>query len=163
MLCAVVSMVFCAAAHAGSQPIVLTGATGRTGNLIYHLMKKHDLNVRALVRNASKARDKLGCVKCDESEGIFEGDITVADSLTPVMEGASAIVIATSAVPIVDDKGIHFPDGAHPIDIDWHGAKNTLFAFANRKTKSGSGHVAFISTQGTTKPEDPKSPYFWST
>jgi uncharacterized protein YbjT (DUF2867 family) len=149
-----------ATAHA-EGPVVVTGATGRTGNIIYDLMKARGHNVRALVRNATKARDLLKCTKCDESEGIYEGDLTDPKSLAGVMAGASSLMIATSATPYeAPDGSLTFHKGAFPIDIDWHGAKNQLQAFAERSGASGPGHIALISSAGTTKPEDPTSKYF---
>jgi nucleoside-diphosphate-sugar epimerase len=143
-----------------SGPIVVTGATGRTGSLIYNLLKAHKQDVRAFVRNATKARDILKCTKCDESEGIFTGDIKEVDSMKAVMNGAQTLIVATSAAPIVNGDKVSFPNGAEPIDIDWHGAQNQLQAFAKRSGASGLGSIALISTAGTTTPEDPKAKYF---
>jgi len=154
-------------AEAAPGPVVVTGATGRTGFQVYNLMKNiKGREVRALVRNATKARDLLKCTKCDESEGIFEGDITKPETLKAVMAGASALIIATSAAPHMDDKGkLVFNKGAEPIDIDWHGAQNQLTAFAERAKYEGSGaagkgQIALISTAGTETPEDSKGEYF---
>jgi len=148
-------------AEAAPGPVVVTGATGRTGFQVYNLMKSKGGEVRALVRNATKARDLLKCVKCDESEGIFEGDITKPETLKAVMAGASALMIATSAAPHMDDKGhLVFSKGAEPVDIDWHGAQNQLTAFAERSGAAGKGQIALISTAGTETPEDPKAKYF---
>jgi len=148
-------------AEAAPGPVVLTGATGRTGFQVYNLMKNKGQEVRALVRNATKARDLLKCTKCDESEGIFEGDITKPETLKAVMAGASALIIATSAAPHMDAKGqLVFNKGAEPIDIDWHGAQNQLTAFAERSGAAGKGQIALISTAGTETPEDPKGKYF---
>lgn len=49
-------------------PVLVTGATGRTGSLVYLRLKQLEIPVRALVRNASKAREMLGCTACDEAE-----------------------------------------------------------------------------------------------
>lgn len=163
MKCIVIAItVLCAAAHAAPGPVVVTGATGRTGYQVYNLLKSHKADVRALVRNASiaKARKLLNCTKCDESEGIFVGDIKDPDSMKAVMAGASALAIATSATPIVTNGTISWHKGATPIDIDWHGAKNTLLAFAERSGASSRGQVALISTMGTETPEDPKGKFF---
>jgi len=152
-----------ASTSALSGPIVLTGATGQTGHQIYSLMKSKGLDVRAFVRNATKAKDLLKCTKCDESEGIFEGDITKPDTMKAVMSGAAALIIATSAVPHLtkDGKLLPFAKGAEPVDIDWNGAKNQLAAFAERQSpSSGLGHISLISTMGTETPEDPKAKYF---
>jgi len=155
-----------AVAEAAPGPVVVTGATGRTGFQMYNLMKNDHIQykgraVRALVRNATKARDLLKCVKCDESEGIFEGDITKPETLKAVMAGASALMIATSAAPHMDAKGqLVFNKGAEPVDIDWHGAQNQLTAFAERSGAAGKGQIALISTAGTETPEDAKGKYF---
>ena len=49
---------------------VVTGATGRTGALVYKLLKKDPgVSVRAVVRNRTKAQMKLGCGACADKEG----------------------------------------------------------------------------------------------
>jgi uncharacterized protein YbjT (DUF2867 family) len=148
------------AVSAAPGAVVVTGATGRLGSMVYGLMKSRDHDVRALVRNATKAKDVLKCSKCDSSEGIFEGDITDVESMKEVMAGASALMIVTSATPSFVDGKLVFHKGAEPIDIDWHGAKNQLQAFAERQAPAGNGQVALISTAGTETPEDPKGQYF---
>jgi uncharacterized protein YbjT (DUF2867 family) len=140
-------------------PVVLvTGATGRTGSLVYNQLKQAGLSVRGLVRNASKAREILKCEKCDTSEGIYVADITKKDTLAPAMHGATALAIVTSASPICDPyPNCHFPEGGLPIDIDWHGQKNQIETFdeANAIVQS-HGFVVLVSTMGTTTPEDSK-------
>merc|ERR1719217_1321872 len=75
------------------RTVLLAGATGRTGVLTYALLNKiPTLNVRALVRNATSAKPKLGCDRCDESEGIFVGDITKPETLTAATQGADVLV-----------------------------------------------------------------------
>lgn len=152
------------ASDASPGPTVVTGATGRTGSMIYKLMQSKGYFVRALVRNVTKARDVLGCSKCDEAEGIFLGDISDASSLQAVMTGASALMVATSATPIVKvDNGtyrISFPKNGEPIDVDWHGGKNQLKAFAERTAGTSPGQIALISTMGTETPETPQEQYF---
>merc|ERR1711907_387495 len=96
-------LILAAAARAAALgTVVVTGATGRTGYQIYNLLKSHKQDVRAFVRNATKARDLLKCTKCDESEGIYVGDIKDRDSMKAVMNGAQALIVATSAAPIVN-------------------------------------------------------------
>lgn len=140
--------------------VVVTGATGQTGSLVYNQLKSKHLPVRALVRNVTKAREYLGCSKCDESEGIFVGDVTEPDTLVEPMKGAASLVIASSAAPICTPyPTCHFPKGGSPIDVDWHGAKAVLEAFAKATVANGLGHVVLISTMGTTAPEDAKDPF----
>jgi len=49
-------------------PVVVAGATGRTGMLTYLALRDAGVDVRALVRNASKARELLECGPCGEDE-----------------------------------------------------------------------------------------------
>lgn len=135
----------------GGAPVVVTGATGGTGVLTYNLLKSRGVAVRALVRNTTKARDRLGCTKCDESEGIFEGDVTKPDSLAGVMEGAGSLVIITSAMAVCNPfPTCGYPKGAFPIDIDWNGGKNQVEAFV--KGAGGLKPVILVSSMGTTEP-----------
>jgi uncharacterized protein YbjT (DUF2867 family) len=139
-------------------PVVVSGATGRTGAFVYKFLKEKNVSVRGFVRSASKARDLLGCSKCDESEGIFLGDITRHSTLAAPLKGASSLVIATSAAPICNPyPKCHFPRGAHPIDLDWLGVKDQLATFA--ELSRGKGSVVLISTMGTTTPEAPTDPF----
>merc|ERR1712000_573826 len=122
--------------------------------------KIENVTVRALVRSTEKARTVLGCNACDESEGIFVGDITKPDTLTRVMEGADVLVSTVGSRP----KGLCIPfvipcryrKGAAPEDIMWKGVKNTITAFAEAggKQKAGEKHVVLISGGLTTKPNN---------
>jgi len=146
----------CSAGIDGScGPVVVTGATGRTGSLAVHLLRNQNFTVRALVRNVTKAREVLGCSRCDDSEGIYVGDITEPGTLVAPMQGAASLVIATSAVPICNPfPKCHFAKGGSPLEVDWVGAKAQLTAFANATAHAGLGQVVLISTEGTTSPDD---------
>jgi nucleoside-diphosphate-sugar epimerase len=64
-------LLICASFSAGAtaRSVLVTGATGRTGSLIYkQLQASGGVSVRALVRHRDDARTKLGCTACDESE-----------------------------------------------------------------------------------------------
>ena len=57
MVALYLSIVALAAAESPGNPTVLvTGATGRTGALLYSWLKAKNIPVRAFVRNATKAR-----------------------------------------------------------------------------------------------------------
>ena len=81
--------------------MMVMGATGRTGSLVYHALRQHHhqqhqrSNVRALVRNVTKARQVLQCQACDATEGIYVGDITNVTSLQPALEGVQRVVMVT--------------------------------------------------------------------
>ena len=70
--------------------VLVTGAAGRTGELLYAYLKADPRigQVRALVYGSGtgspaerqKAKAALNCSACDASEGIFYGDVTVPSS-----------------------------------------------------------------------------------
>lgn len=141
-----------ALAAAQTDIVMVTGATGRTGSILYGLLKKQGVNVRALVRNATKARNLLACTKCDESEGIFVGDVTKPETLKAPMNGVTKLVITTSSIPVCNPfPKCHYPPGGLPIDVDWNGGKAQVMAFAEQA--KGKGQVVLISSMGTTDPD----------
>ncbi|KAH8055390.1 divinyl chlorophyllide a 8-vinyl-reductase [Aureococcus anophagefferens] len=54
--------------------VLITGATGRLGELLYAQAKADPAigAVKAFVTNVTKAKQYLNCTKCDASEGIFK-------------------------------------------------------------------------------------------
>ena len=73
------------------EGVLVTGATGRTGSLLYHHLKEsHEGEVRAYVRNVTKARHLLHCDKCDESEGIYVGGVNNTAALSRAAKGTGA-------------------------------------------------------------------------
>lgn len=135
--------------------VLVTGATGGTGAALYKQLKERGVGVRAFVRNVTKARELLGCDKCDPTEGIFEGDITAEDPLAEAAKGASALAIVTSAVPICTQfrpvPVCHYPEGAYPVDVDFHSGKAQIASFVRATGKPG--HVVLCSSMGTTHPD----------
>jgi hypothetical protein len=49
-------------------PVLVTGATGRTGSLLFLALQNAGIKTRAFVRNITKAKEVLGCQACDKSE-----------------------------------------------------------------------------------------------
>merc|ERR1711959_302022 len=83
---------------APNRTILVTGATGRTGSLVYTALQQlPGIHVRALIRNQTKARGVLHCQKCDASEGFWVGDVTNSSDpgLAAALTGADSLVIAT--------------------------------------------------------------------
>ena len=104
MLLLLASCVLCAAATAAMpRTVLVTGATGRTGKLLYAQLKAQSdiAEVRALVRSSSdainKARAALNCTKCDASEGVFYGDVTIPSTLEEPMSSVDTLAIAVGA------------------------------------------------------------------
>lgn len=123
---------------------MVTGATGRTGSLIYKALKKSGAlgQTRALVRSVESARERLGCSACDASEGIFVGDLTNPDSLGPAFDGVTALAIATGVSGTEDEKTIKA--------VELQGVKNQVAAFL--KGGVAGKRVAMISAMGTDRP-----------
>jgi uncharacterized protein YbjT (DUF2867 family) len=133
--------------------VLVTGATGRTGVLLYQQLKAQGVPVRGLVRNVTKAREVLGCKKCDASEGIYVGDVTRSETLKEAMAGTRALAVVTSAMPVCADgpSSCSYPSGAYPVDVDFHGGKAQIEAFA--AATGGRGLVVLCSSMGTTNPD----------
>jgi len=140
--------------HAGSvdtptRPVLVVGATGRTGSRTYLLLKSNGVPVRGLVQNRSKARQVLGCVRCDAEEGIFVGDVTDPETLVEPNRGVGSLVIATGPRVACDPYPTNCScvTGECPIDVDWHGGRNVISAFA--RASAGRGQVVLISSDNT--------------
>jgi uncharacterized protein YbjT (DUF2867 family) len=139
----VLAAAFAVLVEGANRTVVVTGATGRTGSSTYLLLKKAGINVRGLVRDTSKAKQYLGCSKCDESEGIFVGDITKPESMVPAMSGADGLVITTGKA-----------SGEAAKDILFDGVANQVGTFLTSPgPKLEDRHVSLVSMQFTTLPD----------
>lgn len=150
----------CGAVDGGT--VLITGATGHTGSMVYLALKAQGVTVRGFVRNVTKARERLHCNACDESEGIFVGDITKPDTMTAAMAGADTLVITTGpAYHCPFQKwnvlyiGCKYYPGADPKTIAWEGVKNQVGAFASSSGPAlVNRHVILLSNDLTTKPDN---------
>jgi len=125
---------------AAARTVLVTGATGGVGHEAYLTMKKQpNVTVRALVRDASKAGKVLGCTKCDESEGIYVGDVTKKETLTAAMANVDAVLIAVGSV-----------GNAYEVFVE--GTRNTMEALAmNGHASLQDKQIVKVSTGDTTK------------
>lgn len=124
--------------------VLVTGATGRTGSLLFKALKGYQSNlfVRALVRNLTEAKERLGCSKCDESEGIFVGDVTNSSSLSAAFDGVSKLAIAV---------GVYGTEAEAVVKaVEWQDVKNQVETFLSSGVSNK--RIALISTMGTTTP-----------
>lgn len=132
------------ASGAHGETILVTGATGRMGLDMYKSLKAAGKDVRALSRTADKAKQIIGCDKCDESEGIYLGDVTDKDSLTHALKGADTLVIAV---------GAHGDEPDDVVDkIEWYCVKNQMEALLS-DGKEGK-RVVLFSSMSTSKPHN---------
>lgn len=131
------------AGRLASADFLVTGATGRTGRALYLALKaKQSEPVRALVRNATKARDVLGCQKCDASEGIYEGDVTQASTLSAAFEGVSHLAIAV---------GVYGTEAETIVkEVEWLGVKNQVETLL--RSGVAGRRILLVSSIGTTTP-----------
>jgi uncharacterized protein YbjT (DUF2867 family) len=144
--------------------VLVTGATGRTGSQLYHLLQEKLLLdtvtlgkdddgeplVRALVRDANKARQILHCQTCDETEGIYVGDVTNVTTLLPALRGVHTVAIAVGATPASSDK--------QQRAIEFTGVQNTVLALTQVRNLESFGltnlRVVLCSSMGTTDAEN---------
>jgi uncharacterized protein YbjT (DUF2867 family) len=130
--------------------VLITGATGRTGSALYHQLRGAGApKVRALIRNVTKARARLGCDRCDASEGIYVGDVTDPGSLVEAFDGVETAVILTGSFPVKLPNGTQvYPKGGTPRDIDYLGTNNQVIV----AVRAGVGRLVLVSSMGTTSP-----------
>ncbi|CAL0306028.1 unnamed protein product [Lupinus luteus] len=143
---------------ADSSPItvLVTGAAGRTGKLVYNKLKENPNQyvARGLVRT-EESKQKIG-----GADDVFVGDIRDAESIVPAIQGIDTLIILTSAVPLIKPgfdptKGgrpeFYFDDGAYPEQVDWIGQKNQIDAAKS----AGVKHIVLVGSMGGTNPNHP--------
>lgn len=115
--------------------ILVTGATGGVGKRVVKLLLESNYQVRALVRDANKAKEILG-----EKVELFEGDLTIPETLTPkLLKNVSAVIDCTGVKvqPVEGDtpkrekyyQGVKFylPEVVDsPEMVEYQGAKNLI-------------------------------------
>lgn len=137
-----------------SLNVIVTGATGRTGRLVFQALKADPstFSVTGLVRSADTAKEVFGT-----TDDLVEGDITKIDTLEKPFAGKDALVLLTSAVPkpVLSQEGgppqfTFDPDG-RPEIVDWHGAKNQI----DTAISLGLKHVVMVGSMGSTEENHP--------
>lgn len=140
-----------------SRPTVLvTGAGGRTGQIVYTKLKERTdkFVARGLVRR-EESKLKIG-----GADDVFVADIRDAEKLVPAIQGIDALIILTSAVPKMKpgfdpSKGgrpeFYYEDGLYPEQVDWIGQKNQIDA----AKAAGVKHIVLVGSMGGTNPSHP--------
>ena len=124
-----------AAAEGDMKPLVLVaGATGKTGALVVRQLQMKGYPVRAFVRNAAKAAERLG----PDVEAVV-GDLRDPASIAATLDGVDVVINAAgSGVPAADDN--------MPEHVDFEGARN----LADAAAAAGVSHYVLISSMGVT-------------
>ena len=123
------------AADGNAKPLVLVaGATGKTGALVVAQLQAQGYPVRAFVRNAEKAAERLG----PDVEAAV-GDLRNPDSIAAALDGVDVLINAAgSGVPAADDN--------MPEHVDFEGARN----LADAAAAAGVGQYVLVSSMGAT-------------
>lgn len=136
--------------------VLVTGAGGRTGNIVYKKLKERadQYVVRGLVRT-KESKGKIG-----GAEDVFVGDIRNTDSIIPAIEGIDSLIILTSAVPKMKSgvdltqggrPEFYFEDELFPEQVDWIGQKNQI----DVAKAAGVKHIVLVGSMGGTNPNHP--------
>ncbi|MFI6501376.1 NAD(P)H-binding protein [Nonomuraea typhae] len=86
--------------------ILVTGATGTVGRQVVSQLVERGERVRALTRNPARASFPSGVE-------VAAGDLTVAESLAPALEGVTALHLLT----VAGDDLADLPNGAELVDL----------------------------------------------
>jgi uncharacterized protein YbjT (DUF2867 family) len=117
------------------RPVLVVGATGRTGRLVVDRLVDRGVSVRALVRDAARGREVL---PAEVSQ--FVGDVRRSETLTEPIAGARAVVIATcSSAELGNDAET----------VDYYGTSNLI----PQAAAADVDLVVYISTIYATRPE----------
>ncbi|XAR50924.1 hypothetical protein NMG60_11005391 [Bertholletia excelsa] len=145
-----------AMADLNRSTVLVTGAGGRTGQIVYRKLKERsdEFVGRGLVRTED-SKEKIGGV-----DDVYVGDIRNPDSIIPAIQGVDALIILTSAVPKMKPgsdpaKGgrpeFFFEEGAYPEQVDWIGQKNQIDA----AKAAGVKQIVLVGSMGGTNPNHP--------
>ena len=134
--------------------VLVAGATGGVGKRVVKQLRSQNYQVRALVRDAARAKDMLG-----DGVDLFEADITIPKTLKPtMMQGVSAVICCTGTKvqPVEGDtptrekyyQGIKFymPEVVDtPELVEYEGIKN-LIKVISQHIRAASNKVLFDFT-----------------
>lgn len=130
-----------------SGGVLVTGAAGRTGSLVYKQLKAQGVkNLRASVYSLGSARSALGCTKCDASEGIYVGDVTHPETLVEAFRGVKTVLCAVGA-----GAGMN---ATMQKAVEFTGVENQIRALTAGNPGVAPAELTFVlcSSMGTTDP-----------
>ncbi|PZD73872.1 NAD(P)H azoreductase [Acaryochloris thomasi RCC1774] len=137
------------------KKVLVTGATGRTGSLVLKKLRQRTEQFEALglARSEAKAKEIF-----DDLNGFTLGSILEKETLDEALTGCSALVILTSAAPVMKappEPGqrpeFDYPPGQFPEDIDYQGQLNQIDA----AKAAGVEHIVLVGSMGGTNEQHP--------
>ncbi|XP_072960148.1 uncharacterized protein At5g02240-like [Typha angustifolia] len=145
-----------AMAEASPITVLVTGAGGRTGQIVYKKLKERadQFTARGLVRTEESKTNVGG------ADDVFVGDIRQAEDVIPAVQGIDALIILTSAVPKMkpgfnpSEGGrpeFYFEEGSFPEQVDWIGQKNQIDA----AKAVGVKQIVLVGSMGGTDVNHP--------
>ncbi|KAG2690598.1 hypothetical protein I3843_09G190400 [Carya illinoinensis] len=143
-------------AELARSTVLVTGAGGRTGQIVYRKLKER--SDRYVARGLVRTEESKGNI--GGADDVFVGDIRDTSTIVPAIQGIDSLVILTSAVPKMKPgfdptKGerpeFYFEDGAYPEQVDWIGQKNQIDA----AKAAGVKHIVLVGSMGGTNPNHP--------
>lgn len=117
------------------DPVLVIGATGRTGRLIVDRLLERRASVRALVRDAAKGDEVL-----PSEVPKFVADVRHIETLMAPMAGVGAVIIAACGSAERDNDAEI---------VDYHGTRNLI----EQASAAGVELVVFISSIYASRPE----------
>jgi uncharacterized protein YbjT (DUF2867 family) len=117
------------------RPVLVVGATGRTGRLVVERLVERGVPLRALVRDAARGQEVL---PADVPQ--FVGDVRHGETLTEAMAGASTVIVTTCSSA---------ERGNEAETVDYYGTANLV----QQAAAAGVDFVVFVSTIYATRPE----------
>jgi uncharacterized protein YbjT (DUF2867 family) len=143
-LTAVLSILMVVAIAAPKDELVLVaGATGGTGQQIVAQLKEQGYGVRALVRDAASAAEKLGA-----DVPMIVADVRDPESLVAAFDGVTRVI---SAIGASEKEGPNSPEF-----VDYGGNKNLIDAAVNARVRQ----FVFVSSMGVTHEDHPLNKIF---
>jgi len=155
--------------------VIVTGAAGRTGKQVFlSLIKNPKIDTVGLVRTEKSAKKLIKETHCGLDK-LVVCDITKIedDGVPKKLENAEAMIICTSAVPVINklsilkallrvplnffkgkkafnfrDLSFEYKSGQYPELVDYEGQKNQI----DLAKKLGVKHVVIVSSMGGTDP-----------
>ena len=118
-----------------AAPVLVVGATGRTGRQVVDRLLERHIPVHALVRDADRGRAIL-----PRNARQFVGELLRRETLAASMEGVDAMIVATSGGAEQDNS---------PVLVDYFGTEHLM----REAVAAGVGLVVFISSIHASRPD----------